>query len=101
MLGFPGVGGVMRDSTAGYVRIPQQPTAVQVDTDTRLDQLARALGTRGFAVQRVADMDRWLAYHAAFVACVAAAFEPAGTPAHRVGSDRLPAEITTTKGEAR
>jgi hypothetical protein len=57
MLGFPGVGGVMRDGTAEYVRIPQQPTALQAGTDTRLDQLARALGTRGFAVQRVADMD--------------------------------------------
>ena len=57
MLGYPGVGGVMRDGTAEYVRIPQKPTALQDGTDTRLDQLARALGTRGFAVQRVADMD--------------------------------------------
>jgi hypothetical protein len=69
MLGFPGVGGAMRDGTAEYVRIPQQPTALQAGTDTRLDQLARALGTGGFAVQRLADMDGWLAYHAAFVAC--------------------------------
>jgi ketopantoate reductase len=88
MLGFPGVGGVMRDSTAGYVRIPQQPTALQADTDTRLDQLARALGTRGFAVQRVADMDRWLAYHAAFVACVAAALYRCGTDPGRLAADR-------------
>ena len=79
MLGYPGVGGVMRDGTAEYVRIPQKPTALQDGTDTRLDQLARALGTRGFAVQRVADMDGWLACHAAFVACVAAALYRCGT----------------------
>src|SRR5258708_14670961 len=79
MLGSPGVGGVMRDGTAEYVRIPQQPAALQAGTDTRLDQLARALGTRGFAVQRVADMDGWLAYHAASVACVVAALYRCGT----------------------
>ncbi len=88
MLGFPGVGGAMRDGTAEYVRIPQQPTALQAGTDTRLEQLARALGTRGFAVQRVADMDGWLAYHAAFVACVAAALYRCGTDPGRLAADR-------------
>ncbi len=57
-------------------------------TDTRLDQLARALGTRGFAVQRVADMEGWLAYHAAFVACVAAALYRCGTDPGRLAADR-------------
>jgi hypothetical protein len=36
MLGFPGVGGAMREGTAEYVRIRQQPTAVQAGTGTRL-----------------------------------------------------------------
>lgn len=40
MLGFPGVGGAMRDGTAEYIRIPQQPTALQAGADTRLDELA-------------------------------------------------------------
>jgi 2-dehydropantoate 2-reductase len=88
MLGFPGVGGAMRDGTAEYVRIRQQPTAMQAGTDTRLEQLARALGTRGFAVQRVADMDGWLAYHAAFVACVAAALYRCDTDPGRLAADR-------------
>jgi 2-dehydropantoate 2-reductase len=88
MLGFPGVGGVMRDGTAEYVRIPQQPTALQAGGDTRLDELARALGERGFAVQRVADMDGWLAYHAAFVACAAAALYRCGTDPGRLAADR-------------
>jgi 2-dehydropantoate 2-reductase len=88
MLGFPGVGGAMRDGIAEYVRITQQPTAVQASPDTRLDQLARALSTSGFAVQRVADMDGWLAYHAAFVACVAAALYRCGTDPGRLAADR-------------
>jgi 2-dehydropantoate 2-reductase len=88
MLGFPGVGGTIRGGTAEYARIPQQPTALQTGGDPRLDELARALGSRGFAVQRVADMDGWLAYHAAFVACVAAALSRCGTDPGRLAADR-------------
>ena len=88
MLGFPGVGGVMHDVTAEYVGIPQQPTALQAGSDTRLDEFARALGARGFAIQRVADMDGWLAYHAAFVACVAAALYRCDTDPGRLAGDR-------------
>lgn len=88
LLGFPGVGGEMRDGVAEYVRIPQQPTALQAGGDTRLAELAQALGNCGFAVQRVADMDGWLAYHAAFVACVAAALYRCGTDPGRLAADR-------------
>jgi 2-dehydropantoate 2-reductase len=86
-LGFPGVGGVLRDGIADYVRIRQQPTALQADSDPRLAELEQALRHRGFAVQRVADMDGWLAYHAAFVACVAAALYRCGTDAARLARD--------------
>jgi len=87
-LGFPGVGGVMADGTADYVRIRQQPTALQQSADSRLAALESALSGRGFAVQRVADMDGWLAYHAAFVACVAAALYRCGTDPVRLAADR-------------
>lgn len=88
LLGFPGVGGVLRDGTAEYVRIPRQPTALEAGSHPRLDELEHALGTRGFAVQRVTDMDGWLAYHAAFVACVAAALYRRGTDPSRLAADR-------------
>jgi 2-dehydropantoate 2-reductase len=87
-LGFPGVGGVLTSGTADYVRIRQQPTALQQASDTRLATLESALSSRGFAVQRVADMDGWLAYHAAFVACVAAALYRCGTDPVRLAADR-------------
>jgi 2-dehydropantoate 2-reductase len=87
-LGFPGVGGVIRDGVAEYVRIKQQPTALQAAGDPRLADLERALRQRGFSVQRVADMDGWLAYHAAFVACVAAALYRCGTDAAVLADDR-------------
>jgi 2-dehydropantoate 2-reductase len=87
-LGFPGVGGVMSDGAADYVRIRQQPTAFQQSSDPRLAALESALSGRGFAIQRVADMDGWLAYHAAFVACVAAALYRCGTDPVRLAADR-------------
>jgi 2-dehydropantoate 2-reductase len=87
-LGFPGVGGVMADGTADYVRIRQQPTALPQSADPRLAALESALSSRGFAIQRVADMDGWLAYHAAFVACVAAALYRCGTDPVRLAADR-------------
>ena len=87
-LGFPGVGGVLRDGVAEYVRIRQQPTAVEAGSDRRLAALERTLRSRGFAVQRVADMDGWLAYHAAFIACVAAALYRCGTDAARLAANR-------------
>jgi 2-dehydropantoate 2-reductase len=87
-LGFPGIGGVMSGATADYVLIRQQPTALQTSPDHRLAELESALSGRGFAVQRVADMDGWLAYHAAFVACVAAALQRCGTDPARLAADR-------------
>jgi ketopantoate reductase len=87
-LGFPGVGGVIRDGVAEYVRIRQQPTALQAGRDPRLAEMAGALRRRGFGLQRVTDMDGWLAYHAAFVACVCAALYRCGTDAARLAADR-------------
>ena len=87
-LGFPGVGGVMTGGIADYVRIRQQPTALAQARDPRLAALESALSGRGFAVQRVIDMDGWLAYHAAFVACVAAALYRCGTDPVRLAADR-------------
>jgi ketopantoate reductase len=87
-LGFPGVGGVMASGTAEYVRIRQQPTALPKTSDPRVAALESALSGRGFAVQRVTDMDGWLAYHAAFVACIAGALYRCGTDPIRLAADR-------------
>jgi len=86
-LGFPGIGGSLRAGTVHYVRIPQQPTALEAGTSHTLDQVAGALQSRGFAVERVADMDGWLLYHAVFVASVAAALYRCGTDAARLADD--------------
>jgi 2-dehydropantoate 2-reductase len=87
-LGFPGIGGVLAGGIASYVRIRQQPTALQAAADPRLAALESALGGCGFAVQRVTDMDGWLAYHAAFVSCIAAALYRCGTDPSRLAADR-------------
>ena len=85
-LGFPGVGGVIRGGIAEYVRIRQQPTALQAGSDPRLAEMEAALRQRGFRLQRVTDMDGWLAYHAAFVACVCAASSAAFSASMSSGS---------------
>jgi 2-dehydropantoate 2-reductase len=87
-LGFPGVGGSMACGIAEYVRIRQQPTVLQAAPDPRLATLASALSSRGLAVRRVNDMDGWLAYHAAFVACIGAALYQCGTDPARLAADR-------------
>jgi len=87
-LGFPGIGGVMTSGVADYVRIRQQPTALPQASDPRLAAVETILSGRGFAIQRVTDMDGWLAYHAAFVACVAAALYRCGTDPVRLAADR-------------
>ena len=74
--------------TAEYVRIRQQPTALPETADPRLRVFESALTGRGFAVQRIPDMDGWLAYHAAFVACVTAALYRCGTDPVRLAADR-------------
>ena len=88
-LGFPGIGGELVDGTASYVRIRPQPTALQQTSDRRLDALESALSGRGFDIQRVEDMDGWLAYHTAFVACIAAALYRCGTYPMRLSADRI------------
>jgi 2-dehydropantoate 2-reductase len=87
-LGFPGMGGVLSGGIADYVRIRQQPTALQETADPRVAALESDLTGRGFAVQRVADMDGWLAYHAAFVACITAALYRCGTDPVLLAADR-------------
>lgn len=87
-LGFPGVGGVLRDGVADYVRIRQQPTALQASGGAGLDEFGQLLRQQGFGVQRVTDMAGWLTYHAAFIACVAAALGRCGTDAGRLSRDR-------------
>jgi ketopantoate reductase len=87
-LGFPGVGGTINDGVGEYVRIAQQPTAIEQTDEPRLDEFQHALEGRGFGVQRVADMSGWLAYHAVFVASIASALYRCGTDPRRLASER-------------
>lgn len=86
-MGFPGVGGQMAAGVANYVLIRQQPTALELANEPRLNELRRVLETRGFAVQQVRDMSGWLAYHAVFVASISAALYRCGTDPTRLAAD--------------
>ncbi len=87
-LGFPGVGGTYAGDLVTYYPIAQQPTAIEAGDEPRLAAIASALISRGLAVQRVADMDGWLAYHAVFVASISAALYRSGTDPNRLAGDR-------------
>lgn len=88
LLGFPGIGGRLLDGTAEYVRIREQPTALEASDDPRLAAFEAALVKRGFSVQRVRDMNGWLAYHSIFVACIAAALIRCSVDPVRLGRNR-------------
>ncbi len=87
-LGFPGVGGTISAGVAAYYTIAQQPTAIEATAEPRLTVLADALTARGLPIQRVVDMDGWLAYHAVFVAAICAALYRCGTDPKRLAHDR-------------
>jgi len=87
-LGFPGIGGSMNDAGAEYMRIPQQPTTLQTGGGRPIEEFTEALTGGGFAVFRTPDMDGWLAYHAAFVACVSAALYRCEGSAAGLAADR-------------
>jgi len=87
-LGFPGVGGTISAGVATYYKIAQQPTAIEATDEPRLAVLADALTVRGLPVQRVVDMDGWLAYHAVLVASICAALYRSGTDPKRLAHDR-------------
>jgi 2-dehydropantoate 2-reductase len=80
-LGFPGIGGAMRNGVAEYMRIAQQPTTLEACSEPAIAKFEAALSQRGFAITRTVDMDGWLIYHAVFVASIAAALHRhAGDP---------------------
>jgi ketopantoate reductase len=87
-LGFPGVGGVLVEGIAEYVLIKPQPTALESAGEPRLDELAGHLISRGFTVQREADMEGWLHYHAVLVACICSALGRCGNDTQRLAGDR-------------
>jgi 2-dehydropantoate 2-reductase len=87
-LGFPGVGGAISAGVATYYKIAQQPTAIEASDEPRLAALADACTARGLPVQRVADMDGWLAYHTVFIASICAALYRCGTDPKRLAHSR-------------
>ena len=93
-LGFPGVGGTIHDDVVTYYTISQQPTAIEASDSPRLAAIAGTLTSRGLPVQRVSDMDGWLAYHAVFVAAMSAALYRCETDPRRLAADRATLKLT-------
>ncbi len=86
-LGFPGVGGNLKDGVVEYVHVAQQPTALEVTAPPASNVFQTALETRGFPIRRVAYMDGWLKYHAVFIGCVSMALIKSGADPMQLGND--------------
>jgi len=84
----------MRDDVVTYSTIAQQPTAIEASDSPRLAAVADVLTARGLPVQRVSDMDGWLAYHAVFVAAMSAGLYRCGTDPTRLADDRATLKLT-------
>lgn len=79
---------MLSDDVVSYCKIAQQPTAIEASDEARLAAIAEDLAKRGLPVQRVGDMDGWLAYHAVFIAAMCAALYRCGTDPRRLAADR-------------
>jgi len=88
LLGFPGIGGTLRDDSVGYLRLRRQPTTLETGGGHVVVQFAATLKRAGFPVVRSPDMDGWLAYHAVLVACICAALYRLDGDAAALADDR-------------
>lgn len=91
LLGFPGVGGVYRDSVIDYVELKQQKTTIgeiTVKKSTHLKEIKTILESAHFPVNVCDDMPAWLKTHAVFISCMTAAIMQANGNSVRLGNNR-------------
>lgn len=87
-LAFPGVSGSIVDNCVHYLRIDQQPNAIESCRAPMNDLMHDILIANNFAVQDIANIDGWLAYHAVFISCVSASILHFGGSAAKLGANK-------------
>jgi len=70
-----------------YVLVAQQPTTLESTESLVSKTLQNILESRGFPVQRTANMDGWLTYHTVFIACILSALLKVGADPLKLGRD--------------
>jgi ketopantoate reductase len=86
-IAFPGVGGSLQEGVVGYAHIAEQPTTFEANASPLGKKFQAILESQGFKVQRTANMDGWLQYHAVLISCISAALLKSGTDSAKLGND--------------
>lgn len=87
-LAFPGVAGSVKNGGVRYVHVSQQPTTFQISDNIVSKTVQTILESRGFPIERTANMDGWLAYHAVFIACMLTALQIVANDSGALGRNR-------------
>lgn len=87
-LAFPGVAGSIKEGIVHYVRIPQQPTIVEITKNPVEEVFEKALIKQHFPVYKTSNIEGWLAYHAVFISCISIAILYANTDSIQLGNDK-------------
>ena len=86
-LAFPGVGGILRKSVVEYGHISGQPTEFETNSSSASKKFQAILEAHHFRIQRTANMDGWLQYHAVLISCISAALLRTGVNSAKLGND--------------
>jgi len=87
-LAFPGVAGSIKEGIVHYVRIPQQPTTIQITKNPIEEVFEAALTTQHFPIYKTSNIDDWLAYHAVFITCISMAILYANADPIQLGNNK-------------
>lgn len=91
ILGFPGVGGTLKNDIIDYIQIKQQKTTIgdlNGETSTLTENLQRILIQAGFQTVIEKNMKWWLKTHAVFITCVSAAIIKEGGNSISLGNSK-------------
>lgn len=91
ILGFPGLGGTIKENEIDFIQIKQQKTTIggiNGKQTTRIKKIKTLLEKAGFQVAFNKDMQAWLKTHAVFIACVSAAIIKENSDSKQLGRNK-------------
>ncbi len=91
ILGFPGVGGTLKNNTIEYIQIKQQDTTLgnlNGESSILTFKIKEILTKAGFQSTVEKNMKWWLKTHAVFITCVSAAIIKQGGDSKKLGRNK-------------
>lgn len=91
ILGFPGVGGILKNKVIEYIQIKQQKTTLgnlNGHPSPLVEEIKEILIKSGFPTVLENNMTGWLKTHAVFITCASAAIMKQAGSNHKLGSNK-------------